>query len=91
MQGDLEVVGRCLGLDGVLAWAVPTFLILISIWKLVSRDWNIGDAVALIVLSIIIMVYYTHDISKIVTQLAQISLGIGTGVIVGYLIKNDED
>lgn len=90
LQGNLEVVGNCLGLDGVMAWAVPTLLILLSIWKLVGRDWNLGDAVALMVLSIVVLLYYTQDISKIFNEIAKVGLGIGTGVIIGYLMKGDD-
>ena len=90
LQGNLRVVWNCLGLDGVMAWAVPTVLVLLSIWKLVGRDWNLGDAVALMVLSVVIMLYYTQDISKIISEVAKVGLGIGTGIVVGYLIKGDD-
>ena len=90
LQENLRVVGNCLGLDGVMAWAVPTVLVLLSIWKLVGRDWNLGDAVALMVLSVVIMLYYTQDISKIISEVAKVGLGIGTGNVVGYLIKGDD-
>jgi len=89
LQENLGVVGNCLGLDGVMAWAVPTVLVLLSIWKLVGRDWNLGDAVALMVLSVVIMLYYTQDVSKIISEVAKVGLGIGTGIVVGYLIKGD--
>ena len=73
-----------------MVWAVPTVLVLLSIWKLVGRDWNLGDAVALMVLSVVIMLYYTQDISKIISEVAKVGLGIGTGIVVGYLIKGDD-
>jgi len=87
IQSNLEVVGRCLGLNGVLAWCVPTFLIILSVWKLIGRDWNFGDAVAVIVLSILVMLYYTQDIGKIIFEITKLVLGLAVGVILGYLIK----
>ncbi|WP_018153466.1 hypothetical protein [Methanothermococcus thermolithotrophicus] len=90
MQSNLEVIGNSLGFGGVLAWAVPTFLIIVSIWKLVARDWNLGDAVAVIVLSIVVMLYYTQDVGRIILEVSKLMLGLGVGVIIGYLIKGDD-
>jgi len=91
-KSQLIEVGYVLGISNdVLAWGVPTFLIIISIWKLSSRTWGLGDAIALIMISTIILLYYYHDVSKIVSEIAKVGLGIGTGVVIGYLIKNQDD
>ncbi|AEF96054.1 hypothetical protein [Methanotorris igneus] len=84
------VIGEKLGLDGTLAWCVTTFLVIISVWKLASRDWGFGDAVATIVISILIMLYYTQDVGKIVLEISKVILGISVGVIIGYLAKGDD-
>jgi len=90
MQSKLEIIGNSLGFSGILAWAVPTLLILLSVWKLVGRDWNLGDAVAVIVLSILVMLYYTQDIGRIILEVSKLMLGLGVGVIIGYLVKGDD-
>ena len=87
IRNELETIGNCLGFNGILAWGVPTFLIILSIWKLVARDWNIGDAVAVIVLSVLVMIYFTQDVTKIVLEISKLIIGLGVGVIIGYLRK----
>jgi hypothetical protein len=84
-------VGNVLGISNdVLAWGVPTFLIILSIWKLSSRDWGLGDAIALMMISAIVLLYYYQDISKIISEIAKVGLGIGTGIVIGYLIRNED-
>jgi hypothetical protein len=83
------LIGEKLGLDGVLAWGVITFIILLSVWKLSSRDWGFGDAVALMLISAVIMLYY-YDISKIIGEIAKAGLAIGAGVVIGYLMRRDD-
>ena len=90
MQSKLEVIGNSLGFSGVLAWSIPAFLILMSVWKLVGRDWNLGDAVAVIVLSILVMLYYTQDIGRIILEVSKLMLGLGVGILIGYLVKGDD-
>ena len=85
----IMLIGEKLGLDGVLAWGVITFIILLSVWKLSSRDWGFGDAVALMLISAVIMLYY-YDISKIIGEIAKAGLAIGAGVVIGYLMRRDD-
>jgi hypothetical protein len=90
LQNQLEIVGNCLGFSGILAWIIPSFLLILSVWKLIAREWNLGDALALMVVSAIVMIYYTKDISKIIGEIAKVGLGIGSGIVIGYLIKGDD-
>ena len=87
LQDKLNVVGNCLGFSGVLAWGVPTFLIILSVWKLIENNWNVGDAVAIIVLSTLVMIYYTQDVTKIILEISKLVIGLGAGIIIGYLRK----
>ena len=83
-------IGNLIGFSGVLAWAVPTLLVLLCVWKLASRDWGLGDAIAVIILAILSMLYFTQSIDKIILETSKILLGIGTGVVIGYLAKGDD-
>lgn len=90
LSDKIIFIGEKLGLSGVFAWGVITFILLVSVWKLVSKDWGFGDAMALILISGIIMLYY-YDVSKIIGELAKAGLAIGAGIVIGYLVRNQED
>jgi hypothetical protein len=90
LSDTIIVVGEKLGLDGVLGWCVITFVILLSVWKLVAKDWGLGDAVALMMISAVVMLYY-YDVGKLIGEIAKTGLAIGAGVVIGYLIRNNED
>jgi len=90
-KNQIEQIGHILDINNdVLAWGVPTFIILLCVWKIASRDWGLGDAVAVIILSILIMLYYTQDVGRIILEVSKIMLGIGAGVIIGYLAKGQD-
>ncbi|MCS3900836.1 hypothetical protein [Methanococcus voltae] len=83
----ISTIGNILGFSEVLAWATPTVLILLCVWKLASSDWGLGDAIAIIVLATLSMLYITQNIDSILLEISKLLLGIGTGVIIGYLAK----
>ncbi|ADC69817.1 conserved hypothetical protein [Methanocaldococcus sp. FS406-22] len=90
-RNQIEQIGHILDINNdVLAWAVPTLIFLLCVWKIAEDKWGLGDALAAIVICILIMLYYTQDIGKIVLEISKIVLGISVGVIIGYLAKGDD-
>ena len=94
MRSEVEIIGKCLGFDGALAWSVPTFLILISIWILLtpktmtkgrSKDQNLYIAVAVAIISILTIIYQIHDVGKIILEISRDTLKIAIEMIMGTL------
>ncbi|MBP2143843.1 putative membrane protein [Methanococcus voltae] len=83
----ISTIGNILGFSELLAWATPTVLILLCVWKLASSDWGLGDAISLIVLATLSMLYITQNIDSILLEVSKLMLGVGTGVVIGYLAK----
>ncbi|MBP2202166.1 hypothetical protein J3E07_001607 [Methanococcus voltae] len=87
---EVETLGSYFLLpDGLIAWCIPSFIILLCTWKLAERKSDIWTGISLFVGYMFITVYYSGGFSSIIIDLAK-AAGLGViGVVIGSKIKID--
>ena len=83
----LMEVGSYIGLHGALAWGVLTFIVLICMWRILSREWGWIDALAGSIVCAIGLLCYTEDIGGIMAKTFEVGFIFCLGALFGFLIN----
>jgi len=86
----LMEVGSYVGLHGVLAWGVLTFIVLICMWRILSREWGWIDALAGTIVCTIGLLCYTGDIGGIMAKAFEVGFIFCAGALFGFLINREK-
>jgi len=80
-------VGSYIGLPGALAWCILTFIVLLCVWRLLSKEWGWLDALAGSIVCAIGILCYTEDIGGIVVKAFEVGFIFCLGALFGYLVN----